>query len=69
MNPSDALVTSGKLNERFRCKAILDDCILGWSKLIEDAGPDAEVTVSSVIDELLIVREHIENETRCLALG
>ncbi len=63
MNPSDRLVTSGKLNERFRCKAILDDCILGWSKLIEDAGHDADVTVGSVIDSLLIARGQIEDET------
>ena len=62
MNVSDQLVRSGKYAERGRCVAILDNCILGWTRLIEDVGPNADVTVESVIDSLLIARGEIENE-------
>ena len=62
MNTSDRLVLSGKYAERGRCLAIIDDTLLGWSQLIEDAGPNADVTVESVLDSLLIARGQIENE-------
>ena len=50
-----------KYAERGRCMAIIDQTIRGWSRLIEDAGPDADVTVESVIDSLLIARGQIED--------
>ena len=62
MNVSDRLVRSGKFAERGRCLAIIDDTILGWSRLIDDAGLNADVTIESVLDSLLVARERIENE-------
>ena len=62
MNISDRLVLSGKLNERYRCKAIINTAIKDWSQQIEKAGPGTDIPVEAAIDVLLGVREQIENK-------
>ena len=45
-----------------RVLAMLDDDILAWQRLWEEAGPNADVTVETVIDSLQLLRERIHGQ-------